>query len=109
MQHCEYRYYACPLISSTGRWELSTLAPNAALQARGTAAATQERRLFPVACKRWFGWECPVGCGWVPPIDCNTLLVPPDVRSVPPHRSHTHAYWSTSSARNSTIGGIVSP
>ena len=25
---------------------------NAALQARGAAAATQERRLFPVACKR---------------------------------------------------------
>src|SRR5881628_1447772 len=30
--------------------------PNAPLQARGAAAATQERRLFPVACKRWFGW-----------------------------------------------------
>ena len=29
--------------------------PNAALQARGAAAATQERRLFPVACKRWLG------------------------------------------------------
>jgi hypothetical protein len=27
--------------------------PNAALQARGAVAATQERRLFPVACKRW--------------------------------------------------------
>src|SRR5712692_6350684 len=43
------------------------------------------------------------------PIDCNTLLVPPDARSAPPHSSHTHAYWITSSARNSTIGGIVSP
>jgi hypothetical protein len=31
------------------------LAPNAALQAWGAAEATQERRLFPVACKRWFG------------------------------------------------------
>jgi hypothetical protein len=31
------------------------LAPNAALQARGAAGATQERRLFPVACKRLFG------------------------------------------------------
>ena len=31
------------------------LMPNAALQARGAAAATQERRLFPVACKRWLG------------------------------------------------------
>jgi hypothetical protein len=29
--------------------------PNAPLQARGAAAATQERRLFPVASKRWFG------------------------------------------------------
>src|SRR5712692_3781618 len=45
-----------------------------------------ERRLFPVACTRWFGWEYLVGCGWVPPIDCNTLLVPPAARSVPPHR-----------------------
>jgi len=26
--------------------------PNAALQARGAAAARHERRLFPVACKR---------------------------------------------------------
>ena len=30
--------------------------PNAALQARGAATATQERRLFPVACKRVLGW-----------------------------------------------------
>src|SRR5262249_12844130 len=29
--------------------------PNAALQAGGAAAATQERRLFPAACKQWFG------------------------------------------------------
>src|SRR6267142_3346916 len=29
--------------------------PNAALQARGAAAARHERRLFPVACKRWLG------------------------------------------------------
>ena len=29
--------------------------PNAALQARGAAGATQERRLFPVACKRVLG------------------------------------------------------
>src|SRR5947209_10854 len=33
----------------------SLTAPNAALQAREAAAATQERRLFPVACKRLFG------------------------------------------------------
>jgi hypothetical protein len=31
--------------------------PNAALQARGAAEATQERRLFPVACKRVLGAE----------------------------------------------------
>src|SRR5262245_31599597 len=35
--------------------------PNAALQARGAAAATQERRLFPTACKRWFG-KAPASC-----------------------------------------------
>src|SRR5712691_11000273 len=40
------------------------LAPNAALQARGAAEATQERRLFPVACQRWLGCGYPVGCGW---------------------------------------------
>src|SRR5262245_55414694 len=33
--------------------------PDAALQARGAAAATQERRLFPVACKRLILIEVP--------------------------------------------------
>src|SRR4029434_3189739 len=40
--------------------------PNAALQARGAAEATQERRLFPVACKRWLGWGTPYAAAGVP-------------------------------------------
>src|SRR6266496_1319329 len=35
-----------------------------------------ERRLFPVACKRWLGWERPVGCGWVPPSTSTPFFVP---------------------------------
>jgi hypothetical protein len=43
------------------------------------------------------------------PIDCNTIFVPPDVRSATPHRSHTTAYWITSSAWNRSVAGIVRP
>src|SRR6266700_4221094 len=43
------------------------MAANAALQARGAAGATQEQRLFPVACKRWFGCGYPGSYGWDAP------------------------------------------
>ena len=72
------------------------LEPNAALQARGAAGARNERRLFPVACKRWLGWGCSVSCGWATP-----------------GLAHSHApapfYWITSSAWKRSVGGIVSP
>src|SRR5712691_6362382 len=72
------------------------LAPNAALQARGAAGATQERRLFPVACKRWLGCGYPVSCGWGAP-------------GLAYSRAPAPAYCITSSARRSSDGGIVIP
>src|SRR5712691_8725168 len=72
------------------------LAPNAALQARGAAEATQERRLFPVACKRWLGCGDPVGYGWGTPCLAH------------PH-APAPAYWITSSACIRSVGGNVIP
>src|SRR6266568_6986096 len=70
------------------------LMPNAALQARGAAAATQERRLFPVACKRWFGWGDPVSCGWGAPGLAHSRALAP-------------FYSITSSAKMRSVGGNV--
>ena len=72
------------------------LAPNAALQARGAAAARHERRLFPVACKRLLGCGYPVGCGW----GASCLAHP---------HAPAPAYWMTSSAWKRTDGGMVRP
>ena len=58
--------------------------PNAALQARGAAEATQERRLFPVACKRWLGSEGSVGRG-------DSLSFEPSPSLIPPHGVSPHA------------------
>ena len=65
-------------VTSVSERILQEWKPNAALQAWGTAEATQERRLFPVACKRWLGCGYPVGCGWVPfvwPLPCPCALL----------------------------------
>src|SRR6266571_4478654 len=74
----------------------SVLGSNAALQARGAAAATQERRLFPVACKRWLGWGDPVSCGWGAPGLAHSRALAP-------------FYSITSSAKMRSVGGNVIP
>ena len=70
--------------------------PNATLQARGIAGARNERTLFPVACKRWLGCGYPVGYEW----DTPCLAHP---------RAPAPAYWITSSAWISSVGGNVIP
>ena len=73
-----------------------TVLPNATLQARGAAAATQERRLFSVACKRgvrlWGTLRLRMGCPY---------LANP--------QAPAFTYWSTSSASIRRCGGIVTP
>src|SRR5207249_4760559 len=57
------------------------LTPNAGRQALEIARAKNERRLFPVACTRLFGWERPrFSLAWSPPASWRPFL-----RDTPAH------------------------
>ncbi len=83
--------------------------PNAALQARGAAAATQERRLFPVACKRWLGWGTlwTAGGGFLS--RAPTPWFTPFAQCSTPRYAPAHVYLITSSARKRSVGGMGRP
>ena len=81
-------------LSPCKRRQVCLGADNAALQARGAAAA--QRTLFPVACKRWFGCGYPVGCERGAPWVAHP-------------RAPAPAYWTTSSAWIRSVGENVIP